>query len=281
MAKVKSNEELAASRNKAAEKPAPAKAVKKQVAEKPQWIQDLHIGPSNLPPRICIYGGHGIGKSTIGAMFPSAIFINTEDGLDAIDCVSFPVPKVAEDIADQIRILIKQEHKFKTVVIDTVDWLIDPLITRDIEGSHDDKELGYGRGSVMIAEAFREILNGLDILRRRRGMNVVLLAHAEVKRFDSPLTEPYDRYVPKLTKKSNAILQEWVDVLCYVGYRVIVKKTEAGFGKKVSRGVSTGKRVMHFQEEPGFLAKARYPETPESCKMSYDALKEAIPKIKE
>jgi len=254
-----------------------AKKKAEEVVEEVSWLETLHKGVRDVAPRIVFYGGHGIGKSTLGSLFPKPIFISTEDGLDAINCVSFPLCESIDEVADHIRNLIKNEHGFLTCVIDTVDWLVDPLITRDIESKHDDKELAYGKGQVMVAESFREILNGLDILRRKKNMNIVILSHAEVTRFNSPLTDPYDRFIPKLSKRANAIMQEWCDVLGYIGYRVVVKKAESGFGNKVSRGVSTGERFIHFQENPGYVAKSRYNQTPDQCEMTIEAIEEAIP----
>ena len=43
------------------------------------------------PPRIVLYGTHGIGKSTFAAQAPNPVFIPTEEGLDAINATAFPV----------------------------------------------------------------------------------------------------------------------------------------------------------------------------------------------
>ena len=51
------------------------------------------------------------------------IFIQTEDGLVAIDVPHFPVAKTLDEFFGYMDMLINQSHEYKTVVIDTADWL--------------------------------------------------------------------------------------------------------------------------------------------------------------
>jgi hypothetical protein len=240
------------------------------------WKTQLITGKQELPPRICIFGGHGIGKSTIASQFPKPIFISTEDGLASLDVVSFPRAETVDDVAQNIRSLVKEDHDFKTVVLDSVDWLVEPLITGDIESKHDAKELAYGKGQMMIAEAFRELLSGFDVLRKKRDMNVVLIAHSSIVRYEDPRSEPYDRYQPKLPNRCNALLQEWVDVLAFAGFRIIVKKSDVGFNNSVTRGITTGERLLHMIENPAYVAKNRY-NCPDTVPMVYEKLIEYVP----
>ncbi|CAB4132213.1 phage_P_loop, phage nucleotide-binding protein [uncultured Caudovirales phage] len=239
-------------------------------------LSNLVVGKQMLPPRVCIYGNHGIGKSTLASQFPAPIFINTEDGLDSLDVTSFPRAQVIDDVVENIKALLKEEHEFKTLVIDSVDWLVEPLISTNVEENNTKADLAYGKAQMMVAEEFREILQGLDALRRKKGMNIVLLAHAAVTRFESPLTEPYDRYQPKLPNRANALLQEWCDVIAYAGFRVIVKKADVGFNNQVARGVTTGERLLHVTENPAYVAKNRY-GCPDTFEMTYEEVIKNIP----
>ena len=240
------------------------------------WKDALTVGKQLLPPRICLYGPHGIGKSTLASQFPKPIFISTEDGLASLDVTSFPKATVVDDVSKAIKTLIKEEHDFKTLVVDSVDWLIEPLIVADIEANNDEKALSFGKGQVMVAEAFRELLQGMDVLRKKREMNIVLIAHSAIVRFEDPRTEPYDRYQPKLPNRCNALLQEWVDLLAFVNYKVLIKKSDVGFNNTKSRGISTGERLLHFVENPAFLAKNRY-TLPDEMEMNYTELKKLVP----
>jgi hypothetical protein len=240
------------------------------------WQDALRKGKQDVPPRICIYGGHGIGKSTLASKFPAPIFISTEDGLDSLDVTSFPRATKVEDVVENIKTLIKEDHEFKTVVIDSVDWLIEPLIVSNVESSHDAKDLAYGKGQMLVAEEFREILQGLDVLRVKRRMNIVLIAHAAVVKFEDPRTEPYDRFQPKLPNRCNALLQEWADVLAFAAFKVIIRKSDSGFNNQKTRGVTTGERLLHFVENPAFAAKNRY-TCPDDIEMTIENIEKLIP----
>jgi hypothetical protein len=240
------------------------------------WMKTLRVGKQAVPPRICIYGGHGIGKSTLASQFPKPIFISTEDGLDSLDVTSFPKATVLSDVVESIKTLLKEDHEFKTVVVDSVDWLVEPLIVDSVNSQHDDKEQAFGKGQMFIAEEFREILQGLDALRLKKGMNVVLIAHAAVVKFEDPRTEPYDRYQPKLPNRCNALLMEWADVLAFAAFKVIIKKDDAGFNNKKTRGTTNGDRLLHFIETPAYAAKNRY-DCPEDAEMNIETLAQLLP----
>jgi hypothetical protein len=225
-------------------------------------------------PRIMLYGVEGIGKTTFAANAPNPIFICTEDGLGSLQVDHFPLATKASDVLDAITSLVTDQHDFGTVVLDSVDWL-DNLIWSDVESTHDAKDLAYGKGAMIVAERWREVLSGLNALRNDKGMVVILIAHCQIKRFDSPEVEPYDRYQPKLQERSNAILREWVDAVMFANYKTIVKKDDVGFNKTSNRGISTGERLLFTSERPAYMAKNRY-GLPESLPMSWEAFSKAI-----
>jgi hypothetical protein len=221
-----------------------------------------------------VYGVEGIGKSTFGAGAPNPIYILTEDGLGSLNVDHFPLATSFQDVMDAIASLYKENHAFETVVIDSLDWL-EAIIQREIEQKYDAKDLAYGKGSLIAAERWREILDGLNALRNDKGMAVILIAHTTIKRFDSPEVEPYDRYQPKLQERSNAVVREWADAVLFANYKTIVKKDDVGFNQTNNRGISTGERLLFTSERPAYMAKNRY-NMPESIPLSWDAFAEAI-----
>ena len=154
-----------------------------------------------------------------------------------------------------------------------MDWL-DNLIWEQINGQYEAKDLAYGKGAVIAADLWRKVLDSLTALRSK-GMASILLAHCEIKRFDSPEVEPYERYQPKLQARSSALVQEWCDVVGFANYKTIVKSSDVGFNNKVSRGISTGERLLYTSEKPAYLAKNRY-SLPDSLPLDWSALADAM-----
>ncbi len=237
-------------------------------------LKSIRKNDAMAAPRIMVYGVEGIGKSTFGAGAPNPIYILTEDGLGSLNVNHFPLATSFQDVIDAIATLYKENHAFETVVIDSLDWL-EAIIQREIEAKYDAKDLAYGKGSLIAAERWREILDGLNALRNDKGMAVILIAHTTIKRFDSPEVEPYDRYQPKLQERSNAVVREWCDAVLFANYKTIVKKDDVGFNQTNNRGISTGERLLFTSERPAYMAKNRY-NMPESIPLSWDAFEQAI-----
>lgn len=225
-------------------------------------------------PRVLVYGVEGIGKSTFAAGAESPVFIQTEDGLGSLQVDHFPLATGVDDVLSAIGTLYTEKHDFRTVVVDSLDWL-ETHIVRSVEAKHDAKDLAYGKGAILQAEMWRKVLEGLNALRNDRGMAVVLIAHCTIKRFDSPEVEPYDRYQVKLQERSSALVREWCDAVLFANYKTIVKKDDVGFNKTSNRGISTGERLLFTSERPAFQAKNRY-ALPEAIQLSWDAFVSAI-----
>jgi hypothetical protein len=220
-----------------------------------------------MPPRIMLYGPHGLGKTTFGAGAPAPIFILTEDGLGQLEVEHFPVATAFAQVQEALTAL-QDDHDYQTVVIDSLDWL-DNLIWEQINTKYDAKDLAYGKGAVIAADFWRKVLESLNGLRQK-GMAIIMLAHCEIKRFDSPEVEPYERYQPKLQARSSALVQEWADCVFFANYKTVVKSADVGFNQKVTRGITTGERLMYTAERPAYLAKNRY-SLPESLPLDWQA----------
>lgn len=235
-------------------------------------LASLQRTRAQRPPRLVVFGSHKIGKSTFAASAPSPVFIQTEDGLDGIDATAFPLAKSYNDVMAAISTLYAEKHDHQTVVLDSLDWA-ERLIwahTAAEHGKDDIEAFGYGKGYLFALDHWKTLLDGLNALRKDRGMAVICLAHHAIKRFDAPDVEPYDRYQIKLHERASALVQEWADVIGFANYEVFTAKSDVGFNKDVTRGVTTGRRLLHLTERPAFQAGNRY-GLPDSVDLSWPA----------
>ena len=222
-------------------------------------LERIEKGRSRAPRRTLVYGVHGVGKSTFGAMAERPVFIQTEEGLADIECERFPLAGSLADALEALGALYTEEHEYGTVVIDSLDWL-ERLIWAEVcrkRGVETIEDIGYGKGYVFALTCWREVLAGLDALRADRGMGVVLIAHAQIEKFNNPETDAYDRYAPRLHRLASAIVQEWCDEVLFATYRVHTKATDEGFNRKRVVGLGSGERVLRTTERPAHLAKNR------------------------
>jgi len=212
--------------------------------------------------KIIVYGPPGLGKTTFGCTFERPILLRTEDGAGAIDVPTFPqLATTVEEIRQAISALCSAEHGFKTLVIDSLDWL-EPIIWAATSARLNVASIetpGYGKGYVEAESEWRTIIGDLDVLRTW-GVNVVLVAHSEIKRVEPPDSDPYDRYQIKLHKRAWALWQEWADMLLFANYeRRLLKQKDGGkSGDDKYRAEGTGERVIYTDERPAFLAKNRW-----------------------
>ena len=239
-------------------------------------LASLRRASQPRPPRLLVYGTSGIGKTTLGTNAPAPVFIQTEDS--EVGCPTFGLLKTYDEVMEAMAGLVTEDHDFKTVVLDSLDWL-EPIIWREtcrLNKWASIEDPGYGKGYAAALDTWRVVLDGFNALRDERGMAVIILAHCEIKRFDSPETEPYDRYQIKLQKAASALVQEHVDAVLFANYRVSTVKADAGFNRKAVRGVGAGDRRLYTTERPAFLAKNRF-GLDDSLDLDWDKLAAGIP----
>ena len=241
-------------------------------------LASLKSTTSLSPPRILVHGVAGIGKTTFATRRIVRSSCRPRTGSATIKVPHFPLARSFDEVMEALAALYSEPHDYKTVVVDSVDWL-EPLVWQRAckdNGWRSIEEPGYGKGYIAALDLWRQYLDGLNALRDERGMTVIQIAHTDIKRFDSPEHEPYDRYVIKLHARASALLQEHSDVVLFANYRISTVKSDVGFNKKVTRALGSGERVLYTAERPAFLAKNRY-GLPDVLPLDWQAFAAAMP----
>lgn len=225
-------------------------------------LESITRGKRIRAPKVVIFGGPKTGKSTFGSQIPDAVFIQTEEGLDALDVAKFPMATSYQDVLDAVKLLATAKHDHGAVVLDSLDWL-EPLIWQHLCTQHNVKSIelvggGFGKGYSEALKLWRDLLDGLDFLRNERGMSVVLIAHDESKRMDPPDGEPYNYTGLKLHNKAAAMVAEWADVLGLAMQPRTTTKDDVGFNKKHVRAIGLGKNVLFVGKSPAFVTGNRF-----------------------
>lgn len=228
-------------------------------------LQDVSRGRRQQPFRLMLAGVEGIGKSTFGADAPSPIFLGAEDGADHLDVQRLPQPRTWADVFHSVALLQNEQHDFKTLVVDTVDWL-EPLCWGHVcrrdkklnsDGEPDIEEYGFGKGYNAALDEWRKLLRVLEGLRAK-GLNVVMLAHTQLRTFKNPLGDDFDRYELKLNLKAGGLLKEWVDAVLFANFETFAVKKDATSKFEKAKGVSSGARYIYTERTAGYDAKNRY-----------------------
>ena len=219
--------------------------------------------PQEKPAIITITGDAGTGKTTLANTFPKPIFIRLEDGLQSIPESkrpdAFPVVDKADDLWDQLTYLIREEHDYKTLVIDSITQaetlFIESVVSSDPKKPRTINQAlgGYGAGMQAVAAYHGRIRKAAQLLNEKRGMHVIFIAHSDVSTIELPDSDPYSRYELRLGKKSMSHYVDNVDMVAYLKLETFT--TGDGDRKKA---ISSGNRIAICHSAAAQVSKNRY-----------------------
>lgn len=218
--------------------------------------------------KVVLYGPEGIGKSTFASHFPEPLYIDTEGSTRHMDVARLPAPSSWSMLLEQVTYVRDHPDCCKTLVIDTMDWA-ETLCTKyvcDRAQKAGVEDFGYGKGFTYVGEEFGKLLNLLEEVIAR-GIHVVGLAHAAMRKFEQPdEMGAYDRWEMKLSRKVCPMVKEWADAVLFANYKTITVRTKED--KVKAQG---GRRVMYTAHHPCWDAKNRW-GLPEETDFSFEVV---------
>lgn len=230
----------------------------KPAAAKPAGYMNLSAvrkGKLKMPLRVLVFGAEGCGKTTFCAGAPKPILIGVDSGSTEIDIPRFPEPRNWQDILDGVASLENDSHEYESLVLDPAGWA-ESLLFQHITGGNgtiEDYGGGYGRGYTAALDQWRLLLSALERVWRK-GMNVLISAHSQVKTFTNPEGAAFDRYELAMNAKAAGLLKQWVDFVLFARFEAYAKIDAA---TKKAKGHSTGARVINSAWSAAYDAKAR------------------------
>ena len=229
---------------------------------------NITSGPTATAQKVVLYGVEGIGKSTFASQFPNPVFIDTEGSTSNMNVQRLDNPNSWQMLIDEVN-YVKQTKICSTLIIDTADWA-ETLANQHIiarNGITSIEDLGYGKGYTMVKEEFGKLLNLLSELTDD-GINVVVTAHAELKKKEEPdQMGAYDRYQLKLSRQCAPLLKEWSDMVLFANYETTIVTDS----KTKSKKATGGQRVMFTTHHPAWDAKNRH-NLPEKLPFDFSSI---------
>lgn len=235
---------------------------------------EITRGTSVKPVKAVCYGVEGVGKTTFAAQWPGSVFIDIEDGSGHYDVARMPRPQSWPILLDELMAAAVMPE-IGTLVIDTVDaaetlCIAHVLKEKKWKGIED---AGYGKGYTYLAEEFGKLLTSLDRIVDA-GKNVLLLAHAQIRKFEQPdELGAYDRWELKLQKKCAPLVKEWCDLLLFANYKTDVITSSDG---RTVKGEGGKRRVMYAAHTAAWDAKNRL-GLPDSMPFDFAGIADKVP----
>lgn len=213
---------------------------------------------------LLIYGQPKTGKSTFGSQLPRALFMNFEQGTNALAGIkSQPILRWtdAKKVLTQLR---KPQAKeiFDTIVVDTasIAWQLCEKYICQRENVDSIRDVPWGQGWNMLRQEFSEFWREITLL----GFGILFIAHSK----DKP-TEMRDEdgeaitaVCPDLPNQCYTIINSIVDI---IGYLQVQMNPDG-----------TSERFLYTRSTPTVFAGSRYQYLAPKIKFGYQELVDAI-----
>jgi len=213
---------------------------------------------------LLIYGQPKTGKSTFGSQLPRALFMNFEQGTNALAGIkSQPILRWtdAKKVLTQLR---KPQAKeiFDTIVVDTasIAWQLCEKYICQRENVDSIRDVPWGQGWNMLKQEFSEFWREITLL----GFGILFIAHSKDKPTEmrNEDGEAITAVCPDLPNQCYTIINSIVDI---IGYLQVQMNPDG-----------TSERFLYTRSTPTIFAGSRYQYLAPKIKFGYQELVDAI-----
>ena len=213
---------------------------------------------------LLIYGQPKTGKSTFGSQLPRALFMNFEQGTNALAGIkSQPILRWtdAKKVLTQLR---KPQAKeiFDTIVVDTasIAWQLCEKYICQRENVDSIRDVPWGQGWNMLKQEFSEFWREITLL----GFGILFIAHSKDKPTEmrNEDGEAITAVCPDLPNQCYTIINSIVDI---IGYLQVQMNPDG-----------TSERYLYTRSTPTVFAGSRYQYLAPKIKFGYQELVDAI-----
>ncbi len=213
---------------------------------------------------LLIYGQPKSGKSTFGSQLPRALFLNFEQGTNALAGIrGVPILRWTDfkKVLSQLR-KPQAKEMYDSIVVDTasIAWQLCEQYICQRESVDSIRDVPWGQGWNMVKTEFSECWREITLL----GFGILFIAHAK----DRP-TEMRDEegnaitaVAPDLPNNAYTIINSIVDI---IGYLQVQMNPDG-----------STERYLYTRSTPNVFAGSRYQYLAPKIKFGYNELVEAI-----
>ena len=159
-----------------------------------------------------IYGRAGVGKSTFCSYFEDSLFFATEPGLNHLEVFKVPINSW-ETFLEACGVVAAGQHKFKTIIVDTIDNLIiycSDYICRENKIEHPG-DMPHGKGWAMVTYEMNRALTKLYGI----GYGVILVSHSKQEEIETK-TRKYNRFTIDVGGKNQNIILKAMEIILFM-----------------------------------------------------------------
>ena len=213
---------------------------------------------------LLIYGLPKTGKSTFGSQLPRSLFLNFEQGTNALAGIrSVPILRWTDfkKVLSQLR-KPQAREMYDSIVVDTasIAWQLCEEYIKQRESVDSIRDIPWGQGWNMLKTEFSECWREITLL----GFGILFIAHSKEKPTEMRDEEgnAISAVCPDLPNNAYTIINSIVDI---IGYLQVQMNPDG-----------TTERFLYTRSTPTIFAGSRYQYLAPKIKFGYNELVNAI-----